>query len=79
MYWYVMQQMWTQQWFESYFIGWMLKEKICNYTYKLNFFSIDLLFHTYNWKFINLVHVQEGWYLLRVWDIFIDAKEAPVP
>lgn len=50
----------TQQWFESYFIGWMLKEKICNYTYKLNFFSIDLLFHTYNWKFINLVHVQEG-------------------
>lgn len=55
----------------------MLKEKICNYTYKLNFFSIDLLFQTYNGKFINLV--QEGWYLLRVWDIFIDAKEAPVP
>lgn len=79
MYRYVMQKMCTQQWFESYFIGWMLKEKICNYTYKLNFFSIDLLFHTYNWKFINLVHVQEGWYLLRVWDIFIDAKEAPVP
>lgn len=68
MYRYVMQQMSTQQWFESYFIGW---------TYKLNFFSIDLLFHTYNGKFINLV--QEGWYLLRVWDIFIDAKEAPVP
>lgn len=49
-----MQQMCTQQWFESYFIGWMFKEKICNYTYKLNFFSIDLLFQTYNGKFINL-------------------------